>query len=50
MAYGIAKPVTILMLSGYSQTLQDNIAMLVGMCLFVMLNYAGQRFFVFKKQ
>ncbi len=48
LAYGIAKPLAIQILSDYPQTLQDNIAMLVGMCLFVALNYIGQRFFVFK--
>lgn len=47
-AYGIAKPLTIQILSNCSPTLQDNIAMLVGICLFVALNYIGQRFFVFK--
>ena len=26
----------------------DNLAMLAGMCIFVVLNYIGQRFFVFK--
>ncbi len=50
LAYGIAKPLAIQVLSDYPQTLQDNIAMLVGMCLFVALNYIGQRFFVFNKQ
>lgn len=48
LAYGIAKPLVIQILSDYPQTLQDNIAMLVGMCLFVASNYIGQRFFVFK--
>lgn len=48
LAYGIAKPLAIQILSDYPQTLQDNIAMLAGMCLFVALNYIGQRFFVFK--
>ncbi len=48
LAYSVAKPLVIQILSDYPQTLQDNIAMLVGMCLFVALNYIGQRFFVFK--
>lgn len=34
--------------AGLLQQVQENIAMLVGMCLFVGLNYIGQRFFVFK--
>lgn len=48
LAYGMAKPLLSHILSGFSQNIQENIAMLVGMCLFVGLNYIGQRFFVFK--
>ena len=48
VAYGMAKPITAYILSDFSKTVKDNVAMLVGMCLFVALNYIGQRFFVFK--
>ena len=48
LAYGMAKPLVSYILSDFSQNIQENIAMLVGMCLFVGLNYIGQRFFVFK--
>ena len=48
VAYGIAKPLAARLLSGASLSLQENVAMLVGMCLFVAMNYVGQRFFVFK--
>ena len=48
LAYGIAKPAAAHILSGCSQPVQENVAMLVGMCLFVGLNYLGQRFFVFR--
>ena len=34
---------------GYSTKVQENAAMLVGMCLYTGLNYLGQRFFAFKK-
>lgn len=47
VAYGVAKPIVKWMLGGASVTVQDNLAMLVGMGLFVILNYCGQRFFVF---
>ncbi len=50
IAYGVAKPVVAYILSGQSVTIQENGAMLVGMCLFVGLNYLGQRFFAFKKE
>lgn len=48
LAYGIANLLVMQILSKYSLTFQDNIAMLIGMCLFVVLNYIGQRFFVFR--
>ena len=48
VAYGLAKPLVRMVLEGASQTIQDNIAMLAGMCVFVVLNYLGQRLFVFR--
>lgn len=50
LAYGLAKPLAMRMLSGMTVTVQENVAMLVGMCLFVGFNYLGQRFFVFKEK
>ena len=49
VAYGIAKPIVRHLLNSFSVTVQDNAAMLVGMVLFTLLNYFGQRFFTFKK-
>ena len=48
VAYGIAKPLTLQLLSGVSVTVQENVAMLVGTVLFTLLNYFGQRFFAFR--
>ncbi|MFQ6809224.1 MAG: GtrA family protein [Blautia sp.] len=48
LAYGAAKPLVTMVLSGMNEKVQGNVAMLVGMCLFVILNYFGQRWFVFK--
>jgi len=48
LAYGMAKPLVKLMLKGQSARISDNVAMLVGMVLFTLLNYFGQRFFAFK--
>lgn len=48
LAYGIAKPVTLYLLVNYSTTIQENIAMAVGMILFTGFNYIGQRFFTFR--
>lgn len=47
-SYGIAKPLVAYILSGQSTNIQENGAMLVGMVLFIGLNYLGQRFFAFK--
>ena len=50
IAYGVAQPATSLALGGLglSEQLEGNLSMLVGMCLFVGLNYFGQRFFAFR--
>lgn len=50
LAYGIAKPLMHWLLSGCSISIQENVSMLLGMCLFVVFNYLGQRFYAFKKQ
>lgn len=47
LAYGIAKPLMLWILSGSSKSVQENVAMLVGMVLFTTFNYLGQRFFAF---
>lgn len=50
LAYGLAKPIALHVLSFATKQIQENVAMLVGMCLFVVLNYFGQRFIVFKSR
>lgn len=50
IAYGAARPLVRMALAGLGSQVQDNAAMLVGMCLFVGLNYLGQRFFVFRDE
>lgn len=49
LAYGISKPLMLRLLSERPQAFRENAAMLVGMVLFVGLNYLGQRFFTFRK-
>lgn len=49
VAYGIAKPMVLLVLQEQTVSLQENVAMLVGMCLYTALNYLGQRFFAFRQ-
>lgn len=48
IAYGAAKPVVMWLLSGQPVKVQENVAMFVGMGLYTVLNYFGQRFFAFK--
>lgn len=48
LAYGIAKPCVHYVLESCTFAVRDNTAMFAGMCLFVIFNYFGQRFFVFK--
>lgn len=48
-AYGGAKPLVHYLLQHTSPGIQENAAMLMGMCIFVGLNYLGQRFFVFRR-
>ena len=49
IAYGLAKPLALKLLASASETVRDNVAMCIGMCLFVGLNYLGQKFYAFKK-
>lgn len=49
IAYGLAKPVALYILSDYSKAIQENTAMFIGMVIFTGLNYLSQRFIVFKK-
>ena len=49
LGYGLAKPLALRVLAGQAINVQENVAMLVGMCLYTALNYLGQRFFAFRK-
>lgn len=48
LAYGAAKPLAAMALAGTPKVIQENVAMVIGMCLYVVLNYTGQRFFAFR--
>ena len=50
LAYGMAKPLMHWILSGSTKSIQENVSMLLGMCLFIVFNYLGQRFFAFKSK
>ena len=50
VAYGAARPIVRMILSNYEPVVQDNAAMLIGMGVFIILNYLGQRFWAFKEE
>ncbi len=47
IAYSVAQPLTKWVLSSQTVAVQENVAMLVGTVLFIIINYLGQRFFAF---
>lgn len=48
VAYGVARLLAYLVFANLSLNLKDNLAMLTGSGIFIILNYFGQRFFAFK--
>jgi len=50
VAYGVSKPLAQYALSSYCLAIQENVAMALGTCLYTLLNYLIQKFFVFKKK
>ena len=49
VAYGIARPLVRYMLAAQPVVIVDNVAMVLGMGIFVVLNFFGQKLFVFRK-
>lgn len=50
IGYGVARPCVRLVFQSASVTLQDNLAMLGGSGVFTVLNFFGQKLFVFRKK
>ncbi|MCI6663837.1 MAG: GtrA family protein [Spirochaetia bacterium] len=50
IGYGVARPCVRLVFQSASATLQDNLAMLGGSGVFTVLNFFGQKLFVFQKK
>lgn len=58
ISFSLAKPLVASLIElsgltcggGLSQALFENIAMILGMCLFIVMNFFGQKLFVFKKR
>lgn len=49
LAYTIAKPLAIRMLARQPHALQENVAMAFGAVIFIVVNYATQRWFTFRE-
>lgn len=57
VSFTVAKPLTARLLDALrlsadgriSQTLLENVAMIFGMCIFIVMNFFGQKLFVFQK-
>lgn len=50
VGYGIAKPLIRMLLSFASKSVQENIAMTVGLIIYIGMNYLNQRFYLFKPE
>ncbi len=49
-AYSVAQPLVKYILSAQPKVIVDNIAMVVGTGLYIIMNFFGQKFFVFRKK
>lgn len=50
IAYGVAKPTVKHLLASQPVVIVENVAMILGMCLFIGMNFFGQKLFVFRKK
>ena len=49
VAFSVAQPLVKYVLSSQPVIIVDNVAMVVGMCFFIVMNFFGQKLFVFKR-
>lgn len=50
IGYFISKKIIYIIFNDYNNTVKENISMLLGMCLYTLLNYIGQKFIIFKNE
>ncbi len=48
IAYSVAQPLVRMVLSGYSTVVIDNVAIILATGMFIVMNFFGQKFFVFR--
>ncbi|MDD6812016.1 MAG: GtrA family protein [Lachnospiraceae bacterium] len=49
IAFSVAQPLVKYVLASQPAVIVDNVAMLLGMCIFIVMNFFGQKLFVFRK-
>lgn len=50
VAFGVARPLVRYLLASQPLVIVDNVAMIVGMGIFIFMNFFGQKLFVFRKK
>ncbi len=50
VAFGVAQPLVRHVLAAQSEVIVDNVAMILGMGLFIVMNFFGQKLLVFRKR
>ena len=49
IAFSVAQPLMEKILAAQPKVIVDNVAMFLGMCMFIVMNFFGQKIFVFRK-
>ena len=49
VAFNVARPLVRHLLASQPVVIVDNVAMVLGMCIFIVMNFFGQKLFVFRK-
>lgn len=49
IAFSVAQPLVEKALASQPKAIVDNVAMVLGMCMFIVMNFFGQKIFVFRK-
>ena len=49
-AFGAAQPLVRYLLASQPAVIVDNVAMVLGMCIFIVMNFFGQKLFVFRRK
>ena len=50
VAFGVAQPLVEKILASQPKVIVDNVAMILGMGIFIVMNFFGQKLFVFRKR